>query len=74
MLQNPVQCGNVMNTVKDWKVLTRIKNKSENSIKLQAVDLNNLLYEKFEEANIQLCTKLPEIQNNGDHLEFWNNY
>ncbi|XP_060879143.1 uncharacterized protein LOC132951340 [Metopolophium dirhodum] len=64
VLQNRVQFGNVITKVKNRQVLTKIVNQNENSIKLQPVDLNNLLYEKFEEANIQVCTKIIGSRNN----------
>ncbi|CAI6375909.1 unnamed protein product [Macrosiphum euphorbiae] len=60
VLQNRVQCGNVVTTVRNRQVLTKIVNQTENSIELQPVDLGSLLYEKFEETKIQVCTKFTE--------------
>lgn len=69
VVQNLVQCGNVITTVKDRQILIKIVNQNENSIKLQAVDLNNLLYEPFEETSLKVCTKLPEVLEIGDRLQ-----
>jgi len=70
--QNRVQCGNVVATVKNRPVLTKFVNQTENSIDLQPVDLVSLLYEKFEEAKIQVCTKFtggPDNENRVQLLE-----
>jgi len=68
-VQDLVQCGNVISTVKDQQILIKIVNQNEKSIKLQAVDLNNLLYEQYEETSLKVCTKLPEVQEKGDRLQ-----
>jgi len=49
--------------------LTQVVNQNENSIDLQPVDLGCLLYEKFEEAKIQVCTKFTGGPNNEDRVQ-----
>jgi len=68
-LQNLVQCGNVITTVKDRQALTKIVNQNEKSVKLRTVNLNNLVYEQCEETSVRVCTKFPEMQENGHRLQ-----
>lgn len=59
-IQNLVQCGNIVTTVKDRQALTKIVNQNENSITLHEINFNDLSYEKFEEADIHVCNKVSE--------------